>query len=111
MAVEIGRLCVKLAGRDAGKECLIVDALDRTFVLVDGNTRRKKVNVSHLQLLPHKADIKKGATHEEVVAALKDLGIEVEKKAPAKQKKTAGAQAEAKPAEKKPARKAKKAEA
>lgn len=87
MAIEIGRLCVKLAGRDAGKECLIVDVIDKNFVLVDGNTRRKKVNVDHLEILPRKADIKKGASHEEVIAALKSLGVKIEKKAPPRQKK------------------------
>lgn len=89
MAVEIGRLCVKLAGRDAGRECLILDILDKNFVLVDGNTRRKKVNIDHLEFLPKKVDIKKGASHEEVVAALDKLGVNVEKKAPPKAKKEA----------------------
>ncbi len=86
-AVEIGRLCVKLAGRDAGRDCLIVDTIDNNFVLVDGNTRRKKVNVDHLELLPQKAEIKKGASHEEVVKALEGLGIKIEKKAAPRVKK------------------------
>jgi len=108
MAIEIGRLCVKLAGRDAGKDCLIVDIIDHNFVMVDGNTRRKKVNVDHLEILPQKADIKKGASHEDVIAALKHLGVKEEKKSPPKPKKEA--KAEVKPAEKakKPAKKAKK---
>jgi len=88
-AIEVGRLCVKLAGRDAGKECVIVDTLDKSFVLIDGNTRRKKANVAHLELLPQKADIKKGASHEEVVKALQELGITVEAKAPPKARKEA----------------------
>jgi len=90
MAIEIGRLCVKLAGRDAGKECLIVDILDKNkqFVLIDGNTRRRKCNVIHLEILPQKADIKKGASHDEVVKALEKLGVKIIPKAPPKQKKT-----------------------
>jgi len=87
MAIEIGRLCIKLAGRDAGKECLIVDIIDHNFVIIDGNTRRRKTNVDHLEFLPQKADIKKGASHEDVLAALKNLGVKVEKKAPPKPKK------------------------
>ncbi len=86
-AIEIGRLCVKLAGRDAGRDCLIVDTIDNNFVLVDGNTRRKKANIDHLELLPQKADIKKGASHEDVVKALEGLGIKVEKKAAPRVKK------------------------
>jgi large subunit ribosomal protein L14e len=86
MVADIGRFCVKIAGRDAGKECLIVDTLDKGFVLIDGNTRRRKVNVAHLQLLPQKVEIKKGAAHEEVIKALESLGVKTEKKAPPKAK-------------------------
>jgi large subunit ribosomal protein L14e len=86
-AIEVGRLCVKIAGRDAGKECLIVDVTDKNFVIVDGNTRRRKCNITHLELLPHKADIKKGAAHEDVIKALHALGVKEEKKSPAKPKK------------------------
>jgi len=85
--IEIGRLCVKLAGRDAGKECLIVDVLDKSFVTIDGNTRRRKCNVDHLEILPQKAKIKKGASHEEVVKALEQMGVKIIQKAPAREKK------------------------
>ncbi|MBD3263280.1 50S ribosomal protein L14e [Candidatus Woesearchaeota archaeon] len=90
MVVEIGRLCVKLVGRDAGKECLIIDILDKnkTFVMIDGNTRRRKCNVNHLEILPQKADIKKGASHEDVVKALEKLGVKIIPKAPPRKKKT-----------------------
>jgi large subunit ribosomal protein L14e len=86
-AIEVGRLCVKTAGRDAGKECLIVDVTDKNFVIVDGNTRRRKCNIAHLELLPQKADIKKGAAHEDVLKAIETLGVKAEKKSPAKPKK------------------------
>jgi len=78
-AVEIGRLCVKLAGRDAGRAGLIVELMDKNFVVVDGNTRRKRVNIDHLELLSQRADIKQGASHEEVIKALESV--------PAKKKK------------------------
>ena len=90
MAVEIGQLCVKLAGRDAGRECLIVKKLDNSFVLIDGNTRRRKCNIAHLELLSQKADIKENASHEEVAKALEKLGIKTIKR---------GAPREAKPKE------------
>ena len=102
---------MKLAGRDAGKECLIVDIIDENFVLIDGNTRRKRCNFDHLEILPQKADIKKGASHEDIIAALKDLGVEIEKKAPPKPKKEKVAAAETekgKVSEKKKAAKEKK---
>jgi large subunit ribosomal protein L14e len=86
--IEVGRLCVKLAGRDAGKECLIVDVVDSNFVTIDGNTRRRKCNIKHLEILPQTAKLKKSATHEDVVKALADLGFKVEEKKTIAKKKT-----------------------
>jgi large subunit ribosomal protein L14e len=77
-AIELGRLCVKIAGRDSGKECLIVEVIDPNFVMIDGNTRRRKCNVRHLEILPKTAKIKKGASHDEVAKALETLGFKVE---------------------------------
>ncbi|MAG08197.1 50S ribosomal protein L14e, partial [Candidatus Woesearchaeota archaeon] len=49
MLNQIGRLVVKTAGRDAGKKALIVDSLDKSHVLIDGETRRRKCNIAHLE--------------------------------------------------------------
>jgi len=78
--LEVGRLCVKIAGRDSGKECLVVDVIDSNFVLIDGNTRRRKCNTKHLQILPKVGKIKKNAEHDEVAKALADLGFKVEER-------------------------------
>jgi large subunit ribosomal protein L14e len=72
---DVGRLCVKIAGRDAGKKCVVVEILDRTYVLVDGETRRRKCNIAHLEPLDKVLDIQKGASHEAVSAALKHEGM------------------------------------
>ncbi len=72
MLNEIGRVCVKTAGRDAGGRCVIVDVLDKNYVLVDGEVRRKKVNIKHLEPLDIVVKIKKGAHHDEIMAALKE---------------------------------------
>jgi len=69
--VDIGRVCVKIAGRDAGKKCVVVDVLGKEMVMIDGETRRRKCNLAHIEPLDKKVDIKKGASHEEVMAALK----------------------------------------
>jgi len=47
----IGRVCMKIAGRDAGKIGVIVDTLENGFVLIDGAVRRRKCNVMHLEFL------------------------------------------------------------
>ncbi len=74
---EVGRMCVKLAGRDAGRKCIVVEQLDNTYVLVDGATRRKKVNLKHLEPLAETIELNSGASHEEVKAAFKNLGLDV----------------------------------
>jgi large subunit ribosomal protein L14e len=74
---EIGRLCVKLAGRDAGKKCTVVEILDNNFVLIDGETRRRKCNVMHLEPLDQVLKIEDKASHEDVASAFKELGIEL----------------------------------
>jgi large subunit ribosomal protein L14e len=74
---NIGRICVKIAGRDAGKKCAIVEKIDNNFVLVDGSTRRKKVNIRHLEPLKTVLEIKKGASHEEIKTEFEKLGLKV----------------------------------
>lgn len=84
--IEPGRLCVKIAGRDAGKKCVIVEVLDKTFVMIDGETRRRKCNVKHLEPLKETLPLKKGAAHTAVVTEFKKLGIEIKETKPKKAK-------------------------
>ena len=84
---DIGRVAIKTAGRDAGKYCIIIEKIDNTFVLIDGQVRRKKCNIKHLEPLDKVIDIKKDASHEHVIKALAKLNITVEKHTP-KTKKT-----------------------
>ena len=71
-----GRMCVKLAGRDAGLKCVIVEEVDKAFVVVDGQTRRRKVNVYHLEPLDQTLDVA-GGSREDVKAAFAKIGIEL----------------------------------
>ena len=48
MIYEPGRICVKIAGRDAGKKCVILEHKEDR-VLIDGETRRRYVNPDHLE--------------------------------------------------------------
>ena len=73
---KIGRICLKLAGRDAGRKCAIVEVVDDRFVVVDGNVRSKKVNVKHLEPLAEEIEVGKGS-HEEVKAAFEKLSLAV----------------------------------
>lgn len=92
MTIEVGRLCVKTAGRDAMAHCVVVEVLDEKYVLVDGNVRRKKVNKLHIEPLAKKFDIKKGADTKTVLTALESAGIKVIKSADTKPKKEKKAQ-------------------
>ena len=83
----IGQLCVKIAGRESGKQCVIVDKIDSIYVLIDGNLRRKKCNILHLEFLNRKLDIKKGASTAEVHKAMEKEGIKVIKLKPKKETK------------------------
>jgi len=78
-AVEPGRICVKISGREAGSKCVVVDVIDRTFVLITGpkeitGVKRRRANIGHIEPTEAKIDIKRGASDEEVVEALKTAG-------------------------------------
>ena len=77
-AIEVGRICIKTRGREAGRRCVIVDIIDRNFVLVTGpkditGVRRRRVNMSHLKPTEEKIEISRGASDDEVRAALQKL--------------------------------------
>ncbi len=78
-AIEIGRVCVKLSGREAGRKCVIIDVSDKSFVLITGpkkvtGVKRRRANVNHVEPLQDKLEIKRGASDEEVEEALKTAG-------------------------------------
>jgi len=81
---EIGRLCIKIAGRDAGLKCVIVDTVDKFTVLVDGQTRRRKCNIKHLEPLEQVFKISKNAPRAEIVRVFKELKIELKETKPKK---------------------------
>jgi len=90
-AIDVGRVCVKIAGRDAGRNCVVIDILDKNFVLVTGpegltGVRRRRVNVRHLQPTPEQIKLKKGATDEEVMAAIGKKGGEKKRERPKRSK-------------------------
>ncbi len=74
--VEVGRICVKTHGREAGKKCVVVERVDKNFVLVTGpqeisGVRRRRSNVDHLNPTKKKVDFKAGADDPTIVKAIK----------------------------------------
>ena len=78
-AIEVGRICVKIVGREAGKKCVIVDVVDKNFALITGpkavsGIKRRRSNINHLEPTNEKIEIKRGATDEEISEVLKTAG-------------------------------------
>lgn len=78
-AIEVGRICVKLSGREAGRKCVVLDVIDKNFVLVTGpfkvtGVKRRRVNINHVEPTEAKVDVKKGEDDEKVTEALTKAG-------------------------------------
>ena len=78
-AIEVGRICIKQLGRENGKKCVVIDVMDKSFVLVTGpkkvtGVKRRRVNINHIMPLLDKIEVKRGASDEEVVLALEVSG-------------------------------------
>jgi len=78
-AIEVGRVCVKVAGRESGRKCVIVDVMDKSFVLVTGpkkvtGVKRRRANINHVAPLEDTIQIKRGASDEEVTQMLEAAG-------------------------------------
>jgi len=50
-AIKVGRVCVKLAGRDAGDKCVVTKVLDESFVEIKSQGRKKmrRCSIRHLE--------------------------------------------------------------
>jgi len=78
-AIEIGRICIKVTGRESGQKCVIVDLIDKNFVLVTGpkevsGIKRRRSNVNHIEVTEDVIDIDRGASDADIVKTLKDAG-------------------------------------
>jgi len=77
---DVGRLCMKVAGREAGKYCVVVKKLEDNFVLVTGprsvtQVKRRKCNILHLEPLKETLNIKADASDEEVIKAYEEASL------------------------------------
>ncbi len=74
--MDVGRVCRKTSGRDAGKICVIVEGEEKGCVVVEGkDVNKSKVNVTHLEPTPIVLDIKKSAKKEKIVEELSKAGL------------------------------------
>ncbi|MBS7645149.1 MAG: 50S ribosomal protein L14e [Candidatus Bathyarchaeia archaeon] len=79
--VDVGSICVKVKGREKGRKCVVVDVIDKNFVLVTGpkaisGVKRRRANTAHLSPTGERLNLKRGASDEEVLEALRKHGKE-----------------------------------
>lgn len=77
---EIGRICIKLSGKDAGKLCVVIDLVNEITVFVDGYSRRKKCNLKHLEQTEYVVNIFRGITHDDLIRVLESENMPPELK-------------------------------
>jgi len=78
--IDVGRVVVKVLGREAGRKAVVVDIVDENYVVITGpkslsGVRRRRVNINHIEPTDKKIEIRKGASDEEVLKALEAAGL------------------------------------
>lgn len=79
-SLEIGRVCMKVAGRESGSYCVIVGSPEKSFALVTGpkvltGIKRRKSNIAHLEPTQYKVEIAADATDDQVASAMEKSGL------------------------------------
>ncbi|MFW9921694.1 MAG: 50S ribosomal protein L14e [Candidatus Thorarchaeota archaeon] len=79
--IEIGRIVVKTAGREALKKAVVVDIIDKNYVLITGppalnGLKRRRVNINHLEPTQKKITITRQATDADILTAAKSAGLD-----------------------------------
>jgi large subunit ribosomal protein L14e len=64
-AIEVGRVCIKISGREAGEKCVIVEIIDDKFVEVVGtNIKNRRCNIKHLEPVDQTIEVKSDNVEE-----------------------------------------------
>ncbi len=87
MVLDIGRVCMKIAGRDSNKIAVVIKKLDDNHVLIEGNVRRKKCNIKHLEPLNKILKIKEEETGDNIRELLEKEGFKIDKTGQKREKK------------------------
>jgi large subunit ribosomal protein L14e len=77
---DVGRICVKVMGRETGSHCVIIEVKDSNYVVVTGpkhisGVRRRSCNIRHLEPLETVLPISKGAEDDAVEKAIAEAGL------------------------------------
>ncbi|HNV01292.1 MAG TPA: 50S ribosomal protein L14e [archaeon] len=71
--MEVGQICIKTKGREAGRKVIVLTTPKEGRVLIDGKrVKRRECNMLHLFPTNEKIKIANSAPHDAVVKALKN---------------------------------------
>jgi large subunit ribosomal protein L14e len=75
VSFEVGRVCMKIVGREAGKYCVVLKKEGKSFVWVTGpkiltGVKRRKANIEHLEPTQYIIEIPENADDEAVMNGL-----------------------------------------
>ena len=78
--LDVGRVCIKIAGREAGRYAVVLKKMKDNFVLITGpkiltQVKRRRCNVDHLEPTPYLLKIKEEASDAEVMKAYEEAGL------------------------------------
>lgn len=72
IVMDVGQVCIKTKGKEAGRTVVVLSKPKEGKVLVDGpKVKRKTCNVLHLFPVGKEVKVKEEASHDEVMKALK----------------------------------------
>jgi large subunit ribosomal protein L14e len=75
MILDVGRVCMKVKGKNAGNYCVIVEKPEKNMVTIEGRDIEKtKVNILHIEPMPTILKIGKSAKRDEIIKALEKEG-------------------------------------
>ena len=71
MSLEIGSVCIKLCGREAGEQAVVLEKVDEKYVSIIGpRVRKRKCNIYHLFPTGKTIKITKSVTQKELAGKL-----------------------------------------
>ena len=72
-SLEIGCVCVKTTGREAGHKAVVLESVDYNFVIVQGpKVRKRKCNVLHLIPVGKKISVTKSMSSKDLEQKLSE---------------------------------------
>ncbi|MEM7821195.1 MAG: 50S ribosomal protein L14e [Candidatus Aenigmatarchaeota archaeon] len=79
-SLEVGRVVMKIGGREGGKYAVVLKKIDNNFVLITGpklltGVKRRRCNVKHLEPTKYTLEIKEDAGEEEVIEAFEKANL------------------------------------